>query len=220
MPETRPVVAAFDLDGTLTEGGSVVKWLSHVAGATTTYRAMATHLPSLAYGALMSGTAADTAKESLFRRTLQGRTLKEVTEASREFAHHHVAKELRPAVRARLDEHLALGHRVVLVSASPELYVGVIAELLGAHGFLGTRLAVDPLGRLTGGYLGNNCRGEEKLRRLTEWVDHLSVGDNKPELYAYGNSRGDRRMLSAADHPVDCGQLGTLGALRAFPRLG
>jgi phosphoserine phosphatase len=46
------------------------------------------------------------------------------------------------------------------------------------------------------------------------------VGDNKPELYAYGNSRGDRRMLSAADHPVDCGQLGTLGALRAFPRLG
>ncbi len=219
MPEPRPVVAAFDLDGTLTEGGSVVKWLSHVAGWAPTYRAMATHLPSMAYGAVMSGTAADTAKESLFRRTLQGRTLEEVTEASRDFAHHHVTKELRPAVRARLDEHLALGHRVVLVSASPELYVGVIAEFLGAHGFLGTRLAVDPLGRMTGGYLGNNCRGEEKLRRLTEWVDHLSVGDNKPELYAYGNSRGDRRLLAAADHPVDCGKLGTFGALRAFPRL-
>lgn len=219
MSNARPVVAAFDLDGTLTEGGSVVKWLRHVAGNTLTYRAILGHLPSLGYGALKSGTAADTAKESLFRRTLQGRSLGDVAAASADFAHHHVAKELRPHVRVRLAHHLEQGHRVVLVSASPELYVGVIASFLGAHGFVGTRLAVDPMGRLTGGYLGNNCRGEEKLRRLNEWIDEHQVDGERPEIYAYGNSRGDRRMLAGADHAFDCGKLGRFGALRRFSRL-
>ena len=220
MPSDRPIVAAFDLDGTLTEGGSVVKWLQFVAGRTTVYRAIATHLAPLAYGAAMSGSAADTAKEALFRDVLQGRPLSEVADRSAEFARHHVARELRPQVRAKLQGHIDAGHHVVLVSASPELYVGVVAAMLGAHGFVGTRLAVDPLGRLTGGYLGNNCRGEEKLRRLHEWVASRDLGFEPPELYAYGNSRGDRRMLAAAEHPVDCGKLGRFGALRAYPRLG
>ena len=40
-----------------------------------------------------------------------------------------------------------------------------------------------------------------------------------PVLYAYGNSRGDRRMLRGATFPFDVGRLGPLGALRLFPRL-
>ena len=38
-------------------------------------------------------------------------------------------------------------------------------------------------------------------------------------LWAYGNSRGDLRLLNAADHGVDAGKLGPLGRLRRFPRL-
>ena len=38
-------------------------------------------------------------------------------------------------------------------------------------------------------------------------------------LWAYGNSRGDLRLLNAADHGVDAGRLGPLGRLRRFPRL-
>jgi hypothetical protein len=38
-------------------------------------------------------------------------------------------------------------------------------------------------------------------------------------LWAYGNSRGDLRLLEAADHGVDVGRLGHFGRLRRFPRL-
>ena len=38
-------------------------------------------------------------------------------------------------------------------------------------------------------------------------------------LWAYGNSRGDLRLLRAADHGVDAGRLGRLGRLRGFPRV-
>ena len=213
-----PVVAAFDLDGTLTEGGSVFRWLRVVAGSPAAYRAAARLLLPLANGALRSGPAADAAKERLFVALLAGRDAESVEAVSREFALGHLAARSRRAVVARLRWHQERGDDVVVVSASPQLYVDVVASSLGATGALGTRLALDRDGRLTGRYDGANCRGEEKLRRLEEWMAQRS-GGRAPELYAYGNSRGDRRMLARAAHPFDVGHLGPLGALRAFPRL-
>lgn len=214
----RPVVAAFDLDGTLTEGGSVGRWLRAVGGTRRLYGAGLSLAVPLGIGAVLSGSAADSAKESLFRKIIAGRLEEEVVAQSRDFALSHLHHELRPHIKARLDWHKEAGHHVVVVSASPEIYVSVIAEALGAHGAIGTRLAVDPLGRMTGGYLGRNCRGEEKIRRLREWIDERKLS-GEAEIFAYGNSRGDLRMLRAADHPFDVGQLGRYGALRNFPRL-
>ena len=63
------------------------------------------------------------------------------------------------------------------------------------------------------------------MRRSTRLVVHLRAhgllggGSDQPELWAYGNSRGDLRLLRAADHGVDAGLLGPLGRLRRFPRL-
>ncbi len=211
-------VAAFDLDGTLTEGGSVFKWLRFVGGSRRAWSSALVRSPSLSWGVLRSGPAADRAKESLFFGVLAGRHENEVRERSRQFAEAHLARHAREAYVERLQWHLNEGHHVVVVSASPEIYVSFVASMLKAHGAIGTRLAVDPLGRLTGGYLGRNCRGEEKLRRLTQWIDDLEL-DGEAEIYAYGNSRGDRRMLAGADFPIDAGKLGPVGALRHYPRL-
>ena len=211
-------VAAFDLDGTLTEGGSVFPWLRHLAGSSALFRAALRLAVPLTIGGLRSGPSADAAKERLFRALLVGRDFGEVLIASRRFALEHLANEGRPHPLARLNWHLEQGHDVVIVSASPQLYVDVVADSLQAIGAVGTRLAVDPLGKLTGAYLGKNCRGSEKMRRLTEWVDGRGYPD-EPIVYAYGNSRGDRRILSGATYPYNAGRLGWLGALRRYPRL-
>lgn len=212
------VVAAFDLDGTLTEGGSVLKWLRFIGGRARVWRAVAWRALPLLWGALRSGAAADHAKERLFHAILHGRSLDDVVARSTEFADAHLATHGRTLFIERLHWHVQEGHTVVIVSASPEIYVQVIARELGATAAIGTRLAVDPLGRMTGGYLGKNCRGDEKARRLAEWTA-ATFGDRPVELYAYGNSRGDKRMLEAADHAYDAGKLGKLGAMRAFERL-
>jgi len=213
-----PVVAAFDLDGTLTEGGSVFHWLRHVAGDATVARAALPLLVPLTVGAIRSGHWADSAKERLFKAVLAGREMDVVVPASRDFILHHLREEGRPAVIARLQWHREQGHDVVLVSASPQIYVDILVEEFKIAGGLGTRLAVDDRGKLTGSYLGKNCRGTEKMRRLDEWISsrHYPVA---PEIFAYGNSRGDRRLLAGATHPFDAGKMGRWGALRAFPRL-
>ena len=217
MPQT-PVVAAFDLDGNLTEGGSVFHWLRFLAGDATVARAALPLLVPLTVGAVRSGQWADSAKERLFQSVLGGREFAEVEVASRAFILHHLAEEGRPEVLARLAWHRDEGHDVVLVSASPQIYVDVLVEELRISGGLGTRLAVDTRGRLTGSYQVKNCRGTEKMRRLNEWIAerHYEV---EPVIYAYGNSRGDRRLLAGATHPFDAGKMGRWGALRAYPRL-
>jgi len=222
VPADAPAAAAFDLDGTLTHGGSVVRWLSAVCGADAVRGALSRQAVRLVGGAIRSGQAADEAKEALFTSLLAGRALDDVTAVSSTFAEAHLRRAVRPEVVSRLAEHLDLGHVVVVVSASPSVYVARIAAALGAHGAAATDLAVDDEGALTGRYDGANCRGEEKLRKVRALLGSLGVADTgatRP-LYAYGNSRGDLRLLAAADRPVDVSRLGRLGRLGRFPRLG
>jgi phosphatidylglycerophosphatase C len=210
-------LAAFDFDGTITEGGSVFDFLSAVAGRRTVLSAAAALAPRLVHAALAGGGVADRNKELLFVRALAGVSLERAEEVAATFACHHLDQHLRPDVRRRLDWHLGRGDRVVIVSASPELYVRTAGDLLGVDGVVATGMAVDAGGRLTGRYEGANCRGEEKLRRLRAWMEEAGTPPDK--LWAYGNSRGDLRLLRAADVGVNVGRLGSLGRLRDFPGL-
>jgi phosphatidylglycerophosphatase C len=216
-------VAAFDFDGTLADGGSVFPFLVSLRGFFPVLRAVVRLSPSLVRAAITGGTAADDVKERLFSRLLGGMPVDEVDRRARAFAHRHLQRHLRDDVRRRLEWHQRQGHYTVIVSASPECYVSPAGEELGVDGVVATRLAVGGGGLLTGGYEGKNCRGPEKYARL---VGHLRAcgvmggpAAEQPVLWAYGNSRGDLRLLHAADHGVDAGKLGPLGRLRHFPRL-
>lgn len=216
--ETRPTVAAFDFDGTLTHGGSVVPFLVSVRGGLPVARAIVSVLPRLALGAILGAAASDGAKEALFVRLLAGLPAAEVDRTGSEFAEAHLRRRLRADARERLEWHRKQGHRVVVISASPECYVGPAAGRLGADAALATRLAVSG-DLLTGHFEGKNCGGAEKYARLAGWLRAEGLGSSRPVLWAYGNSRGDRRLLEAADHGVDAGRLGRFGRLRRFPRL-
>jgi HAD superfamily hydrolase (TIGR01490 family) len=216
-------VAAFDFDGTLTDGGSVFPFLVALRGLWPVLRAVVRLSPALLHAAIAGGTAADEAKEKLFIRLLGGMPVDEVDRRATEFAHGHLQRHLRADMRRRLEWHRDQGHYTVIVSASPECYVSPAGAELGVDGVVATRLAVGGGGLLTGGYEGKNNRGAEKYARL---VGHLrAVGPppdpsgEQPILWAYGNSRGDLRLLNAADHGVDAGRLGRFGRLRRFPRL-
>lgn len=218
---TAPVVAAVDFDGTLMRGGSEIGFLIRVRGAIPVVAALLAGAPGLVQGAVFGGAAANEAKERLFTRLLASQPVERIERAAAAFARHHVERRLRPDMAERIDWHRRHGHRVVIVSASPECYVRVAADLLGVDGALATRLESGG-GLLTGHFEGKNCRGSEKYARLVGWMRAegiLGAGAPQPIIWAYGNSRGDLRLLEAADHGVDAGRLGRFGRLRRFPRL-
>ena len=187
----RPVVAAFDLDGTLARHDTLTPFLRSVAGRARVLGAVARSAPAIARAA-RDRDERDAAKEQVLRATLRGYTVDALEEAAARYA---PTVPLRDEIVAHLRDHQRQGHETLIISASPSIYVRAIADHLGIDHVVATELeAVD--GVVTGRYVGRNCRAEEKLRRLLEWL-----GDRDVELHAYGNSPDDDPMLSRADHP-------------------
>ena len=128
-PTDRPVIAAFDVDGTLTVRDCVVPFLRRVA---TT--------PGLGWGLARRATRVlpalvrrdrDTLKALAAAAAFTGRPLAEVSEHGRRFAEYVSGSCMRSDTLAVLRDHQARGHGVVLVSASFAVYLRPLAEHLG-----------------------------------------------------------------------------------------
>lgn len=192
-PDGTPV-AAFDFDGTLSRRDTFLPFLQRVCGAQRLYTALARSGPALSRVAVGRADR-DAVKDALLVRLLAGHPAAELAEAGHAYADFlRRSDRLRPDTLARAEAHLERGHRVVLVSASPTVYLEPLATELGFDAALATQLEVDAAGRVTGRMLGGNCRGPEKVARLEAWL-----GGSRPPVYAYGNSSGDRELLARAD---------------------
>jgi phosphatidylglycerophosphatase C len=196
---TRTTIAAFDFDGTLTRSDSVVPFLRLVGGRGWTVR-LARHAPSVIAAAARRDR--DRLKALATDAVFRGMSRPRVDALALEHGRAILAGGLRDDVVARLGWHLDQGHQAVIVSASYEPYVRVVAGSLGATGVVATRLAVDTDDVCTGELDGRNCRAEEKVHRLDGWLSERGLARADLELWAYGDSAGDRELLAWADHPV------------------
>ncbi len=110
----------------------------------------------------------------------RGARADDVAERAAAFGVAHYRRRHRTEVRARLDWHRRQGHRVVMVSASPEFYVR-----RGGRRARGRRRGGHPArgrtgtGSSPGASTGGNCRGPEKLAAApaTGWRPRLGHGD-------------------------------------------
>ena len=189
----RTGVAAFDFDGTLIHGDSSHIFLTQLLGRRRLGAALAAAAPAMGLGYVRGGR--DRAKAALFSRALPGVEAARVDALGRTFG-RQLAGRVRADLTARLGWHRDRGHRLVLVSASLANYLEPFAAEVGIDDVIATRLEVDGDGRLTGKLAGANVRGAEKAVRL-----RALLGPEPVELWAYGDSRGDREMLAMADHP-------------------
>ncbi len=184
-------VAAFDFDGTLIPGDSVLRFVLKVSGP----RRFANGVVRSAIVALRTRGDRDAAKAALLSGAMAGLEATAVTVAGADYADHLLGR-LRSDGTARIRWHQTRGHEVVLVSASLTAYLAPLARRLGIDAVLATRLEVDTTsGRLTGRLSGPNVRGPEKVVRLQQWLDGADT-----ELWAYGDSSGDNELLARADH--------------------
>jgi phosphatidylglycerophosphatase C len=190
------VVAAFDVDGTLTTRDCVVPFLELLAGRTRMTMGMLRQPRAVLAAAARRDR--DRFKAVAVRAAFRGRRADDVEALGVEFARKIHASWLRADTPGRLAWHQSQGHLVVLVSASLGPYLRPLGQMLGVDGVLCTEASVDAQGRYSGELNGDNCRGPEKIRLLREWLNQRNL-DNA-QLWAYGDSNGDRELLSAAHH--------------------
>jgi phosphatidylglycerophosphatase C len=193
----RIVIAAFDVDGTLTTRDCVRPFLERAAGRRRLLTSMFRRPVATVVAAARRDR--DRFKEIIVGGSLRGKLIADVEAIGEQFAQYILVNWLRADTLRRLRWHQQAGHRIVLVSASLAAYLRPLALRLGIDDVLCTdsTRAGDRYGdRL----VGLNCRADEKRRRLEQWLEEQrSV---HAEVWAYGNSAGDRELLARADHAV------------------
>jgi len=183
----KQIVAAFDFDGTITKRDTLLPFLRK-------------------YG--LSKLTKATCKASLragnrnFRNILKETTLNEIFydyssekfEADGDAYASTLPQLYRSEILKHIESHKDRGHQLVLVTGSLGCYARPAASALGFDHVIAVEM-ISSYGRLTGAMEGANIRGPEKARRLKKLLKSESV-----ELWAYGNSSGDKEMLEMADH--------------------
>lgn len=191
MPTT---LVLFDFDGTLTRRDSLLDFLKFAVGSYDFYKGLVRLSPVLAaYGLRIISNSV--AKERLIEHFLAGWDTARFESVADEYSKHCIDSILRPEAFTTLQQHLASGHRVAIVSASMEDWLRAWCQVHQVE-LIATRLERDGA-RLTGRFATKNCHGPEKVARVRAHFDLETFN----EIYAYGDSRGDREMLALASKP-------------------
>lgn len=187
-------LVAFDFDGTITTRDSLKEFVRYAAGTGAFVCAGIRVLPWLAGWALGKKTRGET-KARFVQAALGHMHPEALQEAARQFAQMKLPQIVRAEMLGRVREHVKRGHTVLLVSASPSVYLKEWAKVHGVHAVISTELAYDGE-HLQAVFATPNCWGPQKVVRLQQWLGKETFRLD----YAYGDSRGDKEMLACAEH--------------------
>ncbi len=204
-----PCVALFDLDGTLTWRDTLVGF---IGGYLARHPRKSLRLWRLAPAALrywLGGRDRGALKSAVLRMAMGGDSRAMVDAwADAYVAGLHARHVFRPDALAVLERHRQAGDHLVLLSASPDLYVPRIGRLLGFERTLCTEITWRHE-ILDGGLATANRHGEEKSVCLA-WLRTQYPG---LPVMAYGNSASDLPHLRLTDGALLVN--GNAGARRA-----
>lgn len=191
----RMDLALFDFDGTITTRDTYTPFLRYASSAAFTRQAWRRLLwPWLGYKlGLVSGTSV---RRRVTAHVLAGREASTIRALGERYARERLPRVLRPQAMARIAWHRARGDRILVVSASLDVY---LAPWCRAHRL---ELISSDLesrdGLITGAYRGGDCTGPAKAARVLERLRLEDYG----RVHAYGDTVEDRELLALAHHPV------------------
>ncbi len=196
---TPTAFAFFDFDDTLARADSVFPYLLH-----SIKRGYAPwwQLFRAAYGFLRWKVQPSTgrAAKELSLSYIKGRTVEEMDALARDFFQAYQKTNFFEDAAPELFRLREQGVQIVVVSASSDVYMRVLPEFLPVDHVICTVCTVAD-GKYTG-KVQKNCKGEEKVRRIQEWLDGAGMSIDKERSWGYGDSPSDSHMMLLTGHPT------------------
>ncbi|HZF14332.1 MAG TPA: HAD-IB family phosphatase [Steroidobacteraceae bacterium] len=184
----------FDLDGTITWRDSLLPYVAGFLRRNPRYCQRLWRVPGALLHFLIDGQDRGRLKEALIRGLLHGVERQALEAWTAIFVERLVASRCRPQALEQIRLHRGEQHRLILLSASPDLYVTSIGERLMFDESIATGVRWNG-DRLDGHLTTDNRRGEEKARVL----EGLRSRYPGLRVVAYGNSASDFPHLLLAE---------------------
>lgn len=189
----KPGIAFFDFDGTITTKDTLIEFIRYSKGSFLLYLGFLLNFHYLvAYKIKIISN--QKAKEKVLTYFFGGMNSNEFKKLCNDFADSKIPALIRSKAIEEIQNLQQKSIETVIVSASPENWVVYFATSMNMK-LLATKLEVTN-NKITGKIKGKNCHGNEKVNRITA---EFQLKDYS-EIYAYGDSSGDKQMLSIANH--------------------
>ena len=185
-------LALFDFDGTLCNKDSFTGFIFHALSKRHIVKQGIKILPWIqAY--YLNAYSAPAMRSKLFRAMFTDANALELNTLAQEYA-AQLMSQLNSSLFKQLKQHQTLGDDVVLVSASIDIYLESVCELLEIDLICTQTETIDHV--YTGHYVSPDCSSEQKRLRILEKYNL----DEYDSIYSYGNSHEDNEMLALADY--------------------
>lgn len=185
-------LALFDFDGTITTKDTFIAFI-YFAVAPRRIKVGKVLLAPVISGYKLGIVSAARAREFISGFGFRGRPIEELRRLGRQYAERVVPRYIRPKALKRIQWHQNRGDKVVVVSASLDVYLKPWCDKYGLE-LICSKFEVQN-GRVKGISFGSDCSGSEKASRVLEKY-HLEAYE---VIYAYGDTAEDKPMLDLAD---------------------
>ncbi len=193
--------ALFDFDGTICKGDSIVSFLKYsLKHKQMTLKDLAKGL--WGYTLYVFKRISSTQAKERGMAFLKGKTQKEVEAFCQKWYDEKLSKKIFEKAKEEIKTHQKNHIKVLVVTASPDLYLNPFKEDYGIIDIIGTRIDVDEKGICTGRISGENVRGLEKNLRIAEYLAAKGWTVDTEKSWGYGNSIYDEPMLHLVGNPV------------------
>jgi phosphatidylglycerophosphatase C len=185
-------LALFDFDGTISRKDSLFHFLAFIVPSPIYYLKIVKCLPTLL--AFKLGRLSNSeAKQALFSAFCKDMSLEAIEGNAAEYTKVKLPSILRPKALEKLQWHRSQGHRILIVSASLEVWLKPWCTEINVE-LIATKMECEN-GLVTGEFGSKNCHGQEKVNRIKAVLEIAQY----TSIYAYGDSTGDTEMLALAD---------------------
>lgn len=135
-----------------------------------------------------------------FLRFIDGIKEEELAELVKEFYDGRLKNILYDDALKMIKKLKNEGYDIYLISASPEFYVNEFYNIKEVDKVIGTKFGFEN-GTFVRKMVGNNCKGEEKVRRLKEVLKDEKIEVDFKESYMFSDSLSDKPLLDLVGKP-------------------
>lgn len=186
-------LAIFDVDYTITRKETLIELYKYVISKDIKNIRF---LPRAIYGGIMYklGVYDEKKVKESFLRFIDKIDEKELSILVKDYYRDVLEKILYKDAINMMKKLKGQGYKIYLISASPEFYLNELYAIKEVDVIIGTKFSIES-GKFLRKMDGANCKGEEKVKRLKEFLKKENVEVDYKNSYMFSDSLSDKPLL-------------------------
>lgn len=191
-------IAFIDFDGTAIKGDSVVSFIRYLYKEKKI--TLKEYLHSIKGGILYKlGYYNEHKSKEVALKFIERFSKSDIDQLAKNFVNTVLKEAVFNEMHTLIAKHRQNGDKIVIVSASPNIYMQFIADIIDCDKVLCTELIADNNAYLSKIY-GLNCKGDEKILRIRKLIRSEFIDCDLTQCHAYGDSKSDLPMINLVGH--------------------